>query len=96
MEGIRYVYSMGYTSNAAEELAHLLFSHSPGGLSKAIFVNSGSEATDAALKLASQYWIERGQPRLTNFIARDQSYHGNTLGALSVSGHASRRVFYTP
>lgn len=96
MQSISYVYSIGYTSDAAEKLADLLLSHSPGGLSKAIFVNSGSEATDAALKLASQYWIERGQPQRTNFIARKQSYHGNTLGALSVSGHASRRAFYAP
>lgn len=94
MRSISYAYSMGYTTSAAEELASLLLSHRPGGLSKAIFVNSGSEATDAALKLASQYWIEKGQPQRVNFIARKQSYHGNTLGALSVSGHSSRRAFY--
>ena len=96
MQAVSYAYSMGYTTNPTEELASLLLSHKPGGLSKAIFVNSGSEATDAALKLASQYWIESGQPQRTNFIARKQSYHGNTLGALSVSGHASRRAFYHP
>lgn len=95
MSQISYVYSgSSYTSNPAEELAAVLLNHRPGGLSRAIFVNSGSEATDAALKLASQYWMERGQPKKTNFIARKQSYHGNTLGALSVSGHASRREFY--
>ncbi|KAF7197830.1 putative aminotransferase [Pseudocercospora fuligena] len=94
MQSISYAYSMGYTTTAGEELARLLLEDQPGGLSRAIFVNSGSEATDAALKLASQYWIERGQPRKTNFIARKQSYHGNTLGALCVSGHESRREMY--
>ncbi|KAM0217541.1 hypothetical protein ACHAQD_007284 [Fusarium lateritium] len=62
----------------------------PGGLSKAIFVNSGSKATDAAIKLASQYWHERG------LIPRKQSYLGNTIGALGVSGYDSRRAMYQP
>jgi adenosylmethionine-8-amino-7-oxononanoate aminotransferase len=96
MQQISYAYSMGYTTDPIEELATLLLEDDLGGLSKAIFVNSGSEATDAALKLACQYWIEKGQPQKTNFIARKQSYHGNTLGALSVSGHKSRRSFYHP
>ncbi|KAH8423034.1 uncharacterized protein LDX57_000790 [Aspergillus melleus] len=92
---IAYVYSGSpYTNAATEELAAMLLAHKPGGLSKAIFVNSGSEATDAALKLAVQYWHERGQPQRTHFIARKQSYHGNTIGALCVSGHESRRAFY--
>ncbi|KAJ5946182.1 hypothetical protein N7454_003021 [Penicillium verhagenii] len=92
---IAYVYSGSpYTNAATEELAHFLLADKPGGLSKAIFVNSGSEATDAALKLAVQYWHERGQPQRTHFIARKQSYHGNTIGALCVSGHESRREFY--
>ncbi|KAJ5140972.1 hypothetical protein N7448_004380 [Penicillium atrosanguineum] len=92
---IAYVYSGSpYTNGATEELADLLLSEKPGGLSKAIFVNSGSEATDAALKLAVQYWHERGQPQRAHFIARKQSYHGNTIGALCVSGHESRREFY--
>ncbi|OJJ05887.1 hypothetical protein ASPVEDRAFT_87217 [Aspergillus versicolor CBS 583.65] len=92
---IAYVYSGSpYTSSAAEELGDILLSHKPGGLSKAIFVNSGSEATDAALKLAIQYWHEVGQPQRTHFISRKQSYHGNTIGSLCVSGHDSRREFY--
>jgi adenosylmethionine-8-amino-7-oxononanoate aminotransferase len=92
---IAYVYSGSpYTNQATEDLATLLLSSKPGGLSKAIFVNSGSEATDAALKLAVQYWHERGQPQRTHFIARKQSYHGNTIGALCVSGPESRRAFY--
>lgn len=92
---IAYVYSGSpYTNRAVEELADMVLADQPGGLSKAIFVNSGSEATDAALKLAVQYWHERGQPQRTHFISRKQSYHGNTIGALCVSGHESRREFY--
>ncbi|THY42950.1 PLP-dependent transferase [Aureobasidium pullulans] len=92
---VAYVYSGSrFTSQAGEELATELVGHRPGGLSKAIFVNSGSEATDAAIKLATQYWHEIGQPQKRHFIARKQSYHGNTLGALSISGHDSRRELY--
>ena len=95
LRGIGYVYSGSrYTCRAAEDLATFLLEDRPGGLSRAIFVNSGSEATDAALKLASQYWCEKGQRQRVNMIARKQSYHGNTLGALSVSGHETRRAFY--
>lgn len=95
INSIAYVYSGArFTSDPAEKLASILLSSRPGGLSKAIFVNSGSEATDAALKLATQYWHEVGQPQRTHFIARKQSYHGNTIGALCVSGHESRRQLY--
>lgn len=94
---IGYVYSGSrYTCDAAEALADELLADSPGGLVKAIFVNSGSEATDAALKLATQYFCEVGQTKRVNFVSRKQSYHGNTLGALSVSGHESRRAYYRP
>lgn len=95
MRKLAYVYSGArYTCDATEQLATMLLEHRPGGLSKAIFVNSGSEATDAALKLASQYWHERGHPDKQHFIARRQSYHGNTIGALCVSGHDARRAAY--
>lgn len=97
LDKIAYVYSGSrYTCDATESLAAELLKDAPGGLVKAIFVNSGSEATDAALKLATQYFCEVGQPKRINFIARKQSYHGNTLGALSVSGHESRRAYYRP
>lgn len=93
---VPYVYSGSrFTSTATEELASHLLRDRPGGLSKAIFVNSGSEATDAALKLAFQYWREADQPQRRFVIARKQSYHGNTIGALCVSGHDSRRAFYS-
>jgi adenosylmethionine-8-amino-7-oxononanoate aminotransferase len=92
---LSYLYSGArFTCDATEELASLLLQGQPGGLSKAIFVNSGSEATDAAIKLATQYWHERGMPQKRHFIARKQSYHGNTIGALCVSGHDSRRAMY--
>lgn len=95
MGKIAYVYSGSrFRCEASEALATFLLRNKPGGLVKAIFVNSGSEATDAAIKLATQYWAEKGQPRRRNFIARKQSYHGNTLGALSVSGHVARRALY--
>ncbi|RSL72934.1 hypothetical protein CEP53_000964 [Fusarium sp. AF-6] len=92
---LSYIYSGArFTCDATEELASLLLQGQPGGLSKAIFVNSGSEATDAAIKLATQYWHERGMPQKRHFIARKQSYHGNTIGALCISGHDSRRAMY--
>ncbi|KAI8654153.1 hypothetical protein NCS56_01371900 [Fusarium sp. Ph1] len=95
MNQLSYLYSGArFTCDATEELASLLLQGRPGGLSKAIFVNSGSEATDAAIKLATQYWHERGMPQKRHFIARKQSYHGNTIGALCVSGHDSRRAMY--
>ena len=76
-----------YTTSPAEELAELLVGHEPGGLSQAYFVSSGSEATEAALKLARQYMLEIGEPARDWFIGRRQSYHGNTLGALAVGGN---------
>lgn len=92
---LAYLYSGAlFTCDVTEELASLLLKDRPGGLSKAIFVNSGSEATDAAIKLATQYWHERGQPEKRFVIARRQSYHGNTIGSLCVSGHDSRRAMY--
>ncbi|KAM5344374.1 hypothetical protein ACJ41O_012911 [Fusarium nematophilum] len=92
---LAYLYSGArYTCDATEELAAMLLWGEPGGLCKAIFVNSGSEATDAAIKLATQYWHERGMPQKSHFIARKQSYHGNTIGALCISGHDSRRAMY--
>ncbi|KAF4540794.1 Class iii aminotransferase [Lasiodiplodia theobromae] len=93
---IGYVYSIGYTSEPAEELADMLLRDRPGGLARAMFFNSGSEATDAAVKLATQYWAEKGEgDRRRNVISRAQSYHGNTIGALCVSGHQARRQMYS-
>ena len=84
------------SSEPAELLAEMLVGHQPGGLTWAYFVSGGSEAMEAALKLARQYWLERGEPGRCRFIARRQSYHGNTLGALAASGNLARRAPYLP
>jgi adenosylmethionine-8-amino-7-oxononanoate aminotransferase len=93
---LAYAHTVFFTCAAAEELADLLVGHSPGGLSHAYFVSSGSEAMEAALKLARQYFLEIGQPQRHRFIARRQSYHGNTLGALGLGGNMARREPYEP
>src|SRR5262249_52198010 len=80
----------------AEGLAGALVGHEPGGLAYLYPVSGGSEAIEAALKMARQYFVETGQPRRSNFIARRQSYHGNTLGALAAGGNAWRREPYKP
>ena len=91
-----YVHTGFFTTEPAEALADWLLKDEPGGLTHAFFVSSGSEAMESALKLARQYFIERGEPNRTRFIARRQSYHGNTLGALSTGGNHARRVPYEP
>jgi adenosylmethionine-8-amino-7-oxononanoate aminotransferase len=93
---VTYVHSAFFLTDAAEALADTLLADEPGGLAFAYFVSGGSEATEAALKLARQHFIEKGEPDRTQFIARRQSYHGNTLGALAASGNAMRRAPYAP
>jgi adenosylmethionine-8-amino-7-oxononanoate aminotransferase len=93
---VGYLFSGGgFCEDTTEQLASHILQDTPGGLSKAIFLGSGSEATDAVLKLVTQYWSVRGEPKRINFIARHQSYHGNTLGALCVTGHQGRRTMYS-
>jgi adenosylmethionine-8-amino-7-oxononanoate aminotransferase len=91
---IAYVHTGLFSNAAAEELAKTLVGHEPGGLSRAYFCSSGSEGMEAAIKLARQYFLEIGQPDRTQYIARRQSYHGNTLGALSAGGNMMRRAPY--
>ena len=93
---LAYAHTAFFSSDAAEELADNLVGHEPGGLGYVYFVSGGSEAVEAAIKIARQYFIEAGQPQRTRFIARRQSYHGNTLGALSAGGNAWRREPYAP
>ncbi len=95
-ERISYAHTALYSCEPAEELADLLLADEPGGLTHLYLCSSGSEATEAALKLARQFHVEHGQPRRARFIARRQSYHGNTLGALAASGNAMRRALYLP
>ncbi|WP_431283345.1 aspartate aminotransferase family protein [Humitalea sp. 24SJ18S-53] len=91
-----YAHTSLFSCEPAEALADMLVGHAPGGLTHAYFVSSGSEGMEAALKIARQYFLEIGQPERTRFIARRQSYHGNTLGALAAGGNATRRAPYAP
>lgn len=84
------------TSEPAEELADLLIANAPGDLDRVYFVSGGSEATESAIKLARQYHLERGEPQRRHIIARRQSYHGNTLGALAAGGNEWRRQQFAP
>lgn len=96
VEQIAFAHTGFMTSEPAEALADLLVEHAPGDLDRVYFVSGGSEATEAAIKLARQYYLEIGQPERRHVIARRQSYHGNTLGALSAGGNAWRRAQFAP
>ncbi|MBX2805052.1 MAG: aspartate aminotransferase family protein [Hyphomicrobiales bacterium] len=96
MNSVAYAHTGFFTTKAAEELADHLVEHGPEGTSQVYFVSGGSEAMEAALKMARQYFVETGQPEKKFFIARKQSYHGNTLGALAVGGNEWRRVQFAP
>ncbi|TKA71062.1 hypothetical protein B0A55_07236 [Friedmanniomyces simplex] len=98
MKSVSYCHSLFYATSAAEHLAKLLIDSTGGEMARAFFISSGSEAIEAALKLARQYHLEKkpSEPRRTQFIARQQSYHGTTLGALAVGGHVARRALFEP
>jgi len=91
-----YVHSSFFSSEPAEALAEHLVARAPPGISHVAFVSGGGEAMETALKMARQYFLEIGQPQRTHFIARRQSYHGNTLGALAIGGNQWRRAPYAP
>jgi len=96
LDAIEYAHTSFFTTAAAEELAELLVARSPASLTGVHFVSGGSEAMETALKLVRHYFVASGRPRKARFIARRQSYHGNTLGALSLGGNAARRALYEP
>ena len=96
LDKLAYAHTSFFTSDSAEELADLLIAHAPGTLDRVYLVSGGSEATEAAMKLARQYHVERGEPQRGKLIARKQSYHGNTIGALSAGGNAWRRQQFAP
>jgi adenosylmethionine-8-amino-7-oxononanoate aminotransferase len=96
IDRLAYAHTSFFTTEVAEQLADHLVAHAPAGMSHAYLVSGGSEAVEAALKLARQYFVEIGQPERAHFIARRQSYHGNTLGALAVGGNAWRRQQFAP
>ena len=93
---LEFVHTGFFTSEAAEQLAAIVAQASPGTLDRVWFTSSGSEAIEAALKLARQYHLERGDLARTKYVARRLSYHGNTLGALAAGGSAWRRAPYAP
>lgn len=96
MDKVAYAHTAFFTTEACETLADDLVEHAPSGISHVYFVSGGSEAMEAALKMARQYFVEIGQPQRRFFIARKQSYHGNTLGALAVGGNEWRRRQFAP
>ncbi|WP_053363872.1 aspartate aminotransferase family protein [Bacillus sp. FJAT-27251] len=93
---VSFVYRSQFTSRPAEELAEKIAMAMPDDLNWSFFVNSGSEATETAMKIAIQYWQEKGRPMKTKILSRWVSYHGITLGALSMSGHPGRRSRFIP
>ena len=96
VQELPYAHTSFFTTQPAEELASYLVERAPQGPAHVYFVSGGSEAIEAALKLARQYFVEVGQPQRRHIIARRQSYHGNTLGALAIGGNAWRREPFLP
>ncbi|WP_175698288.1 aspartate aminotransferase family protein [Burkholderia ambifaria] len=96
VQQLPYAHTSFFTTDVAEELADRLVDAAPAGLEHVYFVSGGSEAIEAALKLARQYFVEKGELQRRHFIARRQSYHGNTLGALAIGGNAWRREPFLP
>ncbi len=96
IEQLAFAHTGFFTSEPAEALADLLTTNAPDGITRVYFTSGGSEAVESALKLARQYHLERGEASRHRFIARRQSYHGNTLGALAVSGNQWRRAPFDP
>jgi adenosylmethionine-8-amino-7-oxononanoate aminotransferase len=96
LDRLAFAHTGFFSSEPAEALADLLIAHAPEGIDRVYFCSGGSEAVEAALKLARQFHLETGAPGRARIIARRQSYHGNTLGALSAGGNAWRREPYAP
>jgi adenosylmethionine-8-amino-7-oxononanoate aminotransferase len=95
-EQLAYTHTSFFTSAPAEALADQLIADAPAGLERVYYTSGGSEAVETALKMARQYFVEIGQPERSRVIARWQSYHGNTLGALSAGGNRARRALFAP
>ncbi len=96
IDRLAYTHTSFFTTPPAEALADQLARTAPAGMDQVYFVSGGSEAIEAALKMARQYFVEIGEPERSVFLARRQSYHGNTLGALAVGGNQSRRRLFAP
>jgi hypothetical protein len=95
-ERLAFAHTSFFTNEPMEALATELVEHAPPGIERVYFVSGGSEAMEAALKLARQYFVERGEPQRRHVVARLQSYHGNTLGALATGGNVWRRKQFEP
>jgi adenosylmethionine-8-amino-7-oxononanoate aminotransferase len=96
IDRLAYAHTSFFTTEVAEQLADELVAHAPEGIGHVFFVSGGSEAIEAALKLARQYFLELGEPQRRYVIARRQSYHGITLGALAVGGRERQRQPFAP
>jgi len=96
LDALAYAHTSFFTTEVAERLADRLIEDAPPGMSHVYLVSGGSEAIEAALKMARQYFVEIGQPQRAHVIARRQSYHGNTLGALAAGGNPWRRAQFEP
>ncbi|WP_375411815.1 aspartate aminotransferase family protein [uncultured Bradyrhizobium sp.] len=96
VDRIAFAHTSYFTSLAAETLADLIIGEAPAGFGKLYLTGSGSEAVEASLKMARQYFVQSGLPSKTKFIARHQSYHGATLGAVALGGVEWRRSLYAP
>ena len=96
LDRLAYAHTSFFTTEVAEALADDLVAHAPPGIGHVFFVSGGSEAIEAALKLARQYFVERGEPQRRYLIARRQSYHGITLGALAIGGREWQRKQFAP
>lgn len=93
---LAFAHTRFFSNAPMEELARMLVEDAPAGLDRVYFVSGGSEGIEAALKLCRQYHVERGESQRRHVIARRQSYHGNTLGALAAGGNAGRRARFEP
>jgi len=91
-----FAHTSFFSNEPMEALADALVARAPAPLEKVYFVSGGSEAVEAALKLARQFFVEKGEPQRRHVIGRRQSYHGNTLGALAVGGNQWRRRQFEP
>ncbi len=96
LDAIAFAHTGFFTSEPAERLADMLVARAPEGIERVWLVSGGSEAVESAIKLARQYFVERGEPGRFRLIARRQSYHGNTLGALAAGGNMWRRAAFDP
>jgi adenosylmethionine-8-amino-7-oxononanoate aminotransferase len=92
LDKIAHGYRYTFTSDPLEELTEIVRTQAGNGLERMVFVTGGSEAVESCLKIALQYHAARGEISRRRFIARERSWHGNTLGALSVSGFKERRA----